>query len=244
MSHSMSHDDLEFEPIRGLPALLPAGENLLWQGSPDWKRLAVQAYHVRKVAVYFAILLLWRVGLGLLHGDPASAIAVSCLLLMGLGGVAIGVLSLLAYFTARNTVYSITSRRVLLRHGVAVPLTMNVPFKRIDAASLKCSNGGPGDIYLKVSRETRVGYLIGWPHVKPGQYAWPQAGLRALTDATAAAGVLSQALAADAGTEAIPLDARVDARPRDVQPTPPALPPSTAIGLRPLAGTQPRSAAA
>jgi hypothetical protein len=54
----MSHDDFEFEPIRGLPAMLPAGERLLWQGTPNWRGLAVRSYHVRKIAAYFAFLAL------------------------------------------------------------------------------------------------------------------------------------------------------------------------------------------
>ena len=128
----MSHDDFDFEPVRGLPAMLPPGEKLLWQGSPGWKSLAVRAYHVRKVAGYFLVLAAWRVGVGVNEGHAASAILVSCLFLLALGSLAVGVLSLLAYLNARSTVYSITSRRVLLRHGVAVPLTMNLPFKLID----------------------------------------------------------------------------------------------------------------
>ena len=54
----MRHDDFEFEPVRGLPAMLPPGERLLWQGNPAWRSLAIRAYHVRKVALYFAVLVL------------------------------------------------------------------------------------------------------------------------------------------------------------------------------------------
>ena len=36
----MSHDDFNFEPIRGLPEQLPEGEHILRQGSPDPRRLA------------------------------------------------------------------------------------------------------------------------------------------------------------------------------------------------------------
>ena len=43
----------DFEPIRGLPGPLPEGETILWQGAPDWRVLAVQAFHVRAVAIYF-----------------------------------------------------------------------------------------------------------------------------------------------------------------------------------------------
>ena len=50
----------EFEPQRGLPEALPAGEHLLWQGQPDWRMLARKAFHVRKLVVYFAGLMVLR----------------------------------------------------------------------------------------------------------------------------------------------------------------------------------------
>ena len=31
------HDDFAFEPVRGLPAVLPPGERMLWQGAPRWQ---------------------------------------------------------------------------------------------------------------------------------------------------------------------------------------------------------------
>jgi hypothetical protein len=195
----MSHDDFDFEPVRGLPAQLPAGEHLLWQGSPRWTSLAIHAYHVRKVAIYFAALALWRIGIGIADSHAVSAIATTCVILLVLGGVALGVLSLLAYLTSRATVYSITSRRILLRHGIAVPLTINVPFKVIAAAELKQYSDRSGDIAVKVTPDQRVGFLINWPHVRPGHFAHPQPSFRSLDDANAAAEILGQALAADAG---------------------------------------------
>jgi hypothetical protein len=203
----MSHDDFDFEPIRGLPALLPEGERLLWQGAPDWKSLAIRAYHVRKVALYFSVLVLWRIGVGIGSAHSPSAIAVSCAFLLALGGIAIGVLSLLAYFAARATVYSITSRRVLLRHGVAVPMTINVPFKVIETAQLKLFADRTGDVAIGVTKAERIGYLITWPHLRPGFITRPQPSLRSLADASRAAEVLGLALAADAGVAALRIDA-------------------------------------
>ena len=223
----MSDHDFDFEPIRGLPALLPAGEKLLWQGSPDWKSLAIHAYHVRKIAIYFVLLVLWRIGIGINSGHSASAIATSCLVLGGLGCVAIGVLALLAYCNARSTVYSITSRRVLLRHGIAVPLTMNVPYTLVDNAALKNFSDGTGDIALALSRRERVGYLITWPHVRPGRFARPEPSFRALSDATAAARILGLALAAQsAPADAAPMAAPV------------ATPAATARSAEPLSISQ------
>ena len=209
----MSHDDFDFEPIRGLPAMLPAGEKLLWQGSPAWISLAIRAYHVRKIAIYFLVLVLWRIGVGVSAAHSPGAVATSCLLLLGLGSLAMGVLSLLAYCSARSTVYSITTRRVLFRHGIAVPLTMNVPHTVIDNAALKTFSNGTGDIALTLSRRERVGYLITWPHVRPWRFARPEPCLRALTDAAAAARILGTALAAQAGVAP-----EQSARPRPAEP--------------------------
>jgi hypothetical protein len=198
----MSHDDFEFEPVRGLPALLPEGERLLWQGAPRWSSLAIRGYHVRKVAVYFSLLVLYRVAVGIHDSHTLAAIALSCAFLITLGAVATGVLSLLAYLTSRSTVYSITNHRVLLRHGIAVPMTMNVPFNVIEAAELKMFSDNSGDIALRVIASERVGYLITWPHLRPGFVTRPQPSLRALADASAAAQILGQALASDAGVAA------------------------------------------
>jgi hypothetical protein len=203
----MSHDDYAFEPIRGLPAALPEGEALLWQGAPKWKSLAVHGYHVRKVAVYFAALALCRIAFGIGNGHAVPAIAGSCAFILALGCVAIGVLSLLAYLNAASTVYSITDRRVVLRHGIAVTLTMNIPFTLIESAGLKTYADGTGEIALGLRREQRVGYLVTWPHLRPGYFAHPQPSFRALADARRAADVLATALAADARSNAVRVDA-------------------------------------
>jgi hypothetical protein len=190
----MTHDDLAFEPIRGLPALLPAGETLLWQGAPRWTALAIRGYHVRKVALYFLALALLRTGFGIANDHAWPAILLSCAILLTLGSIAIGVLSLLAWLSARSTVYSITSRRVLLRHGIAVPMTMNIPFTLIESAGLKSYPDGTGEIALSLPREQRVGYLTTWPHLRPGHITQPQPAFRALADARRAADMLAAAL--------------------------------------------------
>jgi len=198
----MSHDDFDFEPIPGLPAMLPPGEKLLWQGSPQWKSLAVRAYHVRKVAIYFCVLMLWRVVVGIDAHHSAAAIALSCAVLLALGAAAIGVLSLLAFLTARATIYSITTRRVLMRHGVAVPLTVNIPLRLIDSADERSFADGTGDIALQISREQRIGYLITWPHLRASKITRPSPCFKALGDAARAASVLGAALQFESGSNA------------------------------------------
>lgn len=202
----MSHDDFEMEPIPGLPANLPQGERLLWQGVPNWKSFAIHAYHARKVAVYFVILVLWRAGAGMINGQGFEAIALACGFMALLGSAAVGVLSLLAYASARATIYSVTSRRVLIRHGVAVQMTLNIPFRFVQSAGLKTYSDGTGDLSLSIDRQERIGYLITWPHLRAWHLTRPQPSLRSLADAREAAALLSAALAAEAGADAMRVD--------------------------------------
>jgi hypothetical protein len=142
-------------------------------------------------------------GVGFRADHDWAAMGLSCLLLVTLGSIAIGVLTLLAYLNARSTVYSLTTRRVLMRHGVAVPMTMNIPLKLIDGASLKSFANGTGDISLALPKKQRVGYLISWPHLRPGQYAYPEPTLRAVGEAEVAADLLSRALQDDPNIEPV-----------------------------------------
>ena len=48
----------EFEPQHGLPERLPGDERIVWQGAPDPGVLARRAFHLRKLALYFGLLLM------------------------------------------------------------------------------------------------------------------------------------------------------------------------------------------
>jgi hypothetical protein len=81
-------------------------------------------------------------------------------------------------------------------------MTMNIPFKVIESAELRMFSDHTGEIALKVLQDQRVGYLITWPHLRPGFITRPQPSLRAIADAHRAAEILGSALAADAGVPA------------------------------------------
>jgi len=131
-----------------------------------------------------------------------------------LGAIAIGVLSLLAYWNAASTVYSITSQRVLLRHGIAVPLTMNIPFRLIESAALRTFADGTGEIVFTLPREQRVGYLVTWPHLRPGHITRTQPSFRALADSQQAAQILGSSLIAHSGTNEVRIGANAASNPR------------------------------
>jgi len=193
-------NEYEFEPVRGLPEVLPPGEQLLWQGAPRWQSLAISAFHARKVGLYFLLLTVIDAATSLIAGRPPGAIAVNAAWLIVLASAAVGVLTLLAWLTTRSTVYSLTTRRLVLRFGVALPMTLNLPFSAIESASMRTRRDGSSDLPLVLMPGSRIGYLITWPHVRPWQFARPQPMLRAIPDGQRVANLLAASLAGSAGT--------------------------------------------
>ncbi len=185
------HDDFAFEPIPGLPERLPAGEEMLWQGRPDAGALAREAYGLRWIAGYFALIVLWRAGVG--YGDAGLSGAVAFgLPYIGLAVLGCGVIYLLAVAQARATIYTITSSRVVMRIGAALTVTFNFPFVQIAAAHLD-DRGATGTIALQTKGDTRISFLILWPHVRPWRIAHTQPALRCIPDAAAVAKLLAEA---------------------------------------------------
>lgn len=194
--------EYESEPIPGLPAYLPEGETLLWQGAPAAWTVARRSLHVGLVAIYFAALLAWRILTGLDGGATPYEIAVDSIPLLLVATASIALLYLLAYLIGRTTIYSITSRRVVMRYGVALPMTVNIPFTAIKAADVATDSNGSGDIALNVEGLGRIGYFHLWPHARAWHVRRPQPALRALPDAAGAANTLSRALHAASGQQA------------------------------------------
>lgn len=190
--------EYENEPIRGLPGHLPEGEHILWQGAPEWRTLAKTAFHVRTVAIYFGVLMAWRAGETLLAGGGLLAALASTAWLTIAAAAGLGLLALLAWLSARTTVYTITNRRVVLRFGIALPKAVNVPFTTIEGASLKRQADGAGDIAISVGGQRRIAYLQLWPHVRPWRLSQPQPTLRSVPQAGVAAQILAEALSGEA----------------------------------------------
>jgi hypothetical protein len=102
-----------------------------------------------------------------------------------------------AWMSARNALYTITDRRVVMRYGIALTLTYNLPFTRIDAADVRLWNDqGVGDISLQLNRSDRIGWVHLWPHNRPWHMKHPQPSLRCVAQASEAGRVLAQAWSA------------------------------------------------
>ncbi|MGF7162916.1 hypothetical protein FHS85_004574 [Rhodoligotrophos appendicifer] len=194
-----NHDDFAFEPLPGLPEKLPEGERMLWQGSPDWFALAVSVFHIRKIAAYFGIILIWQCAREWNDGATVAGLLATSGILAGIGAAAIGILCLLAFFYARGTIYTLTTKRVVMRSGLALPVTLNLPLALIDSASLARQGGDIGTVAMQVTKPNRIAYLVVWPNVRPWTLTNPQPALRCIRQAETVASLVTSALEADAG---------------------------------------------
>lgn len=188
----MSDRDFDFDHRPGIPAPLPAGEEVLWQGKPDAAALAREAFKVQWITGYLVAIALWRGGAAWLEAGAGQALA-RFLPYLALAFAGWAVLRLLAWAQARATIYTITTARVILRVGAALPVTFTVPFTCIAAASLSLRPDGTGNIALLPQGGRRLSWFALWPHVRPWRTRLPEPCLRAIPDAARVARTLADA---------------------------------------------------
>ena len=183
----------EFEAALGLPEPLPAGETILWQGSPSWTAMAKHVFRLQWLAVYFAVIVVLQVFSvagsegGIVAGWSSVALAVF-LALIGL--LLIG---LMAYWSATTTMYTLTNRRIVMRVGIVLTVTFNLPYKSLKSADLKLYKDGTGDIPMQIGTEDKIAFFHLWPHVRPWRLANPEPMMRCIPDAKQVATLLTEA---------------------------------------------------
>jgi hypothetical protein len=181
------------------------GERVIWQGKPSFKGLALRSFHIREVAIYFGLLLMWRLWSNWSHGMPTGEAVTSALWLIVPAISGIAVLAGLAWLFQRAVCYTITSKRILFQFGVALPMTMNIPLGKIANAALKTYRDGSGDIPLRLNDSKRVSYLLLWPHIRPWRLRVSEPMLNSIPDAAKVAAKLAEALTGQPGPSAISL---------------------------------------
>jgi hypothetical protein len=187
-----NHDDFNFEPIKGLPERLPEGEHILWQGRPSTRALAREALSTRTVAVYFLVIAAIRVAVSTNSFPMKQALGHAVpILLVGL--VCVAILYGIAFVQARATVYTLTNKRVGMRIGAALSMTLNLPYTWIGNASLSAGKNGYGTIAFELIGDTRLSYAMTWPHVRPWFMARTQPALRCIPDAANVARIFAEA---------------------------------------------------
>jgi hypothetical protein len=159
-----------------------------------WRR----AYRADVVGLYFVLLGAWGFlsafsDLGLAAGALGAAKT------LGAGAVALMILGALAYTSARTTLYVITTRRIVFKVGIALPIFYNVPFAQIASASLRLHDDGTGDVPVALIDGQRIAYLTLWPSARPFRFSRPEPALRCVANAREIAETLAGALAEASG---------------------------------------------
>lgn len=183
-----------FEAVRGLPEDLPAGERVVWQGAPSWTSLAVHAFHVRKVAVYLLVLIGINAYAAWTESGSVGMVANTAIMPIAATGVCLTLLMGLAWLGARSTVYTLTNKRVVMRIGMALPVTLNLPFNLIHSAALRVHSDGTGDLPLELANGQRIAYLMLWPHARRWSLRRPEPTLRSIAEPEKVAELLKQAV--------------------------------------------------
>ena len=119
----------------------------------------------------------------LLVSFPFLALALIVALLLLLVGV----------IQAKATVYTITNKRIVMRIGAALTLTLNLPFTEIENAAIASSSKNFGSIAIATKRDAKFSFLVLWPHVRSWHFKKPQPSLRCIPNATEVAEILANA---------------------------------------------------
>ena len=184
----------DYEPVPGLPARLPEGEFILWQGAPSAAAVSRKVLKTRWIAVYFAVLVAWNITAGLYDGRQPSEILFSSGALAVLSTLGIGLMEAFAWGVQKTTLYTITNKRIVMRIGVALSATFNLPFTRIVSADMREGKNGVGDIALTLAPGDKLSWLVFWPHVRGFRKGALMPQMICLKDVAIAANVLAAAL--------------------------------------------------
>ena len=181
--------------IQNVRDLMP-GERVLWRGRPSWRALARDVLHIRIVALYLALFLIWGAYLDRSQGLGPVPTLLAGLPLLTLGLGILGACAGFAWTCARTTRYTVTTERCVLDFGVALTATLSVPLRRIGAVSVTLRSDGSGDIPLALKPGRKVAFLKLWPHARPWHFQQPQPMLRGVRDAARVAALVSEAAVA------------------------------------------------
>lgn len=198
-NHGHEH---EFEPQYGLPERLPKDETILWQASPDVATLAREAFHIRTLCVYFSALVALRAGMEINAGVDSLGVLLTVKWLLPLSLTALAIVWTLAWLTARTTVYTLTDKRLVMRLGIVLTVTFNLPLNRLGAADLRQHRHGFGDISVSLSADDRIAWVHLWPSARPWHLNRPQPTMRCVADASTLASQLSAAWSKRTGISA------------------------------------------
>ena len=187
----------DFEPIPGLPGTLPDGERLVWQGAPSWRLVMRHALKARWIVGYFAAIAAWVAWTSFETGRTMFDALVGLGSVAALAAVVLLLMAAFAKGVERTTLYTITNARVVIRVGVALSTTYNLPFKLVENVDLRTNSAGRGDIALRLTPSGfRLAWMMLWPHARGWRFKNVEPQLIGLEDGAEVGRILSDQLLA------------------------------------------------
>ncbi|MEL6061465.1 MULTISPECIES: photosynthetic complex putative assembly protein PuhB [unclassified Methylobacterium] len=170
-------------PPRPAGVRLEPAERILWQGRPEVSALRRQLLKMRWLAAYFAVLLGWKLALIVAVRGLRPQEVFDLAVLLAQGAALMGILAYLAWALARSTTYTVTTLRIVIRHGIALQGTVDIPLRALRSVAVRIHHDGTGDVALTVRDGGGIGYSKLWPHVRGVSLSAPVPMLRGLPDA-------------------------------------------------------------
>ena len=172
----MGMTEYEDEPVEGLPDFLPEGETMVWQGRPTVAAMARRVFFIPHLALYFGLLIAGHTVYRLMEGASAAQVMGTFVWQAGLAATVLVLLAWLARSYAASVIYTLTSERLVIRSGVALPMMVNIPIEQITAADMRVYRDGTGDIVLTPVADRKLHWVLLWPNVS----AWYSRPIRPL----------------------------------------------------------------
>ena len=172
----MGMTEYEDEPVEGLPDFLPEGETMVWQGRPTVAAMARRVFFIPHLALYFGLLIAGHTLYRLMEGVSAAQVMGTFVWQAGLAATVLVLLAWLARSYAASVMYTLTSERLVIRSGVALPMMVNIPIEQITAADMRVYRDGTGDIVLTPIADRKLHWVLLWPNVS----AWYSRPIRPL----------------------------------------------------------------
>ncbi len=220
----------EIEPVPGLPGQLPAGEGILWQGSPRPLSFTLRAMRLKGLLLYFALLVAWALAEAAASGATPAEIARSPAIIVLLGWACLGVLFVIGRAMAKAAIYTVTNNRLVFRVGLALPMTINIPFSAVQSAAVRRHKDGTEDIVLTMLPGHKASWIALWPHARPFRFNPAEPMLRAVPVTEGAAAVIARALAESAAQAPVRVAGEVPGGAPDIRGVPGGAPAGVPAG--------------
>ncbi len=145
---------------------LPAGERVLWTGSPD--RRALARYFMRERWLLAFVVFSFAIGAAeaLQHSEGAIPRVIGVATLSSiLALVAIVTSRVMAWQLARSSKYVITDRRIYFNIGIVMRADANIPFSSVETIDLLRRGDGSADLMVTLTDAQEIPWLLLFPHM-------------------------------------------------------------------------------